>query len=911
MGDLGSSRHIRRTFLNRMRHGYKLSDDQKRLILTVKTAPWSVNRNNKNVIFTTADRITNFTFTVLKDSERNEILKAMINDPKTISMNAHTFLDKVHREGYLGITRRYIHYFLKNHPFSINVRMNQAIHNKPITKSFRPEYPFQHWQMDLIIMGTYNKNKELKELKGNKGYKYILVIIDIFTKFIYLYPLKKKEGIDVASILSRVFLSGDIPDTLQSDNGSEFRNATVHGLCQEFKIKQLFSESYSPQTQGFVENKNKQIKQVLNTFFIKYDTMQWFDILDRVAYSINNSKHFVTGYTPLQLHRGRDPGVRFHITFDENTSLENMNTVANLEYNEVHDSELEKHFSQTNSLYNKRVLHVSNVLKSEAIKREMIQDKEPDIKIGSIVKVKTYVKTNTDDIQGIILKIGQMEIQNPITYREEGKKQFLDTTAIKKSQVSKVLLNKEKFYKNKIFIVMSELKNTENSKRYTLQEYQTENKVYRKLANQTDMVDRLGLPLVWSEYFMKSHLIVLNPQEFNSFINQKQQRPEFLHFEGHLFKEPKKTKTTIQTEKTNNNQVKRIIIPGDGNCMFSAVIEGLNRVDRLPVTSHRKKINTAFDLRQEVVRLIYEECSRNSNVNNFLARLNASNYRNGNRTYQTCEEYKNYMQQDKAWGGNIELSEIRTILRNNNINLLVYILDNDTIKIQDGISNGEPNMNKPFVRLLYVGNNHYDTLLFSESDNKTNNVNDNKTNNVNNNKTNNVNNKTVPFNCTIQSLLNTGEYTQYIQFNKKNHKKKSLAQLGIKEATMIMLKNWKDHVNGGTGKHIYQFKVNKLDESTYRTGALLGQTKPKLYELQLTGKILDKQSGQLKQISHQEAGFPTRTEFDNYKIKYVLEPRMYLPEQKRRNQKIPVESWYFYDEDEIVQACIKKKSTNT
>ena len=94
----------------------------------------------------------------------------MLNDPKTISMNAHTFLDKVHREGYLGITRRYIHYFIKNHPSSINVRMNQATQNKPVTKSFRPEYPFQHWQMDLITMGTYNKKKELKELKGNKGY---------------------------------------------------------------------------------------------------------------------------------------------------------------------------------------------------------------------------------------------------------------------------------------------------------------------------------------------------------------------------------------------------------------------------------------------------------------------------------------------------------------------------------------------------------------------------------------------------------------------------------------------------------------------------------------------------------------------------------------------------------------------
>ena len=105
--------------------------------------------------------------------------------------------------------------------------------------------------------------------------------------------------------------------------------------------------------------------------------------------------------------------------------------------------------------------------------------------------------------------------------------------------------------------------------------------------------------------------------------------------------------------------------------------------------------------------------------------------------YQTCEEYRNYMQQDKSWGGNIELSEIYDILRNNN-NLLVYILDNDTIKIQDGFLNDEPNMNKPFVRLLYVGNNHYDTLIFSESDNK---VNNNKPGNNANNKTgNNINN---------------------------------------------------------------------------------------------------------------------------------------------------------------------------
>ena len=72
-------------------------------------------------------------------------------------------------------------------------------------------------------------------------------------------------------------------------------------------------------------------------------------------------------------------------------------------------------------------------------------------------------------------------------------------------------------------MVTSELKNTENSKRYTLKQYNSNGTngdiVYRKLAQQ---------PFTWTEYFHKSHMIVLNPQEFNRFTNQEQPRPDFL-----------------------------------------------------------------------------------------------------------------------------------------------------------------------------------------------------------------------------------------------------------------------------------------------------------------------------------------------------------------------------------------------
>ena len=139
-----------------------------------------------------------------------------------------------------------------------------------------------------------------------------------------------------------------------------------------------------------------------------------------------------------------------------------------------------------------------------------------------------------------------------------------------------------------------------------------------------------------------------------------------------------------------------------------------------------------------------------------------------------------------------------------------------------------------------------------------------------------------------------------------------MKDLGIKDQTMIMFKYWEDNANNG-GKHIFQFKVNKLEPTRYRTGITFGPVPP-MYELQFTGKILDKQTGRLKETNYKEAGFPTENEFQKwkdgkpgFKLKHQLQPENYLPEENRQDSTIPVLSWYFWDEDSIVQACIKKR----
>lgn len=706
-------------FVKRFESGYTLNEQQE-IVLITKQAPWNVNRNNKVVLFETTKN--SYVFKVIPESGRDKILDTFIVDPKSVSLNAHTLFDKIFRQGYLGISRRYIHTYLTKNPRALNIRMNKADLSKQTVKSFRPEYPFQHWQMDLI---DYNKL-----FRDNKGFRYILVIIDIFTKFVYLYPLKHK-GVDggnndVPYILNKLFLSGDVPDILHSDQGTEFRNRAVHEVCVEFNVRQIFGKPYSPQTQGFVENKNKQIKSLINSYFIQYGKPVWYSILDRIAYTINNSKHFVTGYTPMQLHRGRDVNKQYTLRSDNSE-------YANIEFE--FDSELQRNYKIKNEeLYNRRVNHVSNVLKSEATKRELAERNQPEIRVGTVVRIATYTKSPSDKkIVGVLIKIGERVVTNPLKYTtDKVSRQLADLKARSWTMFSKTILNTRKFYPQ-IFRVHG-VHRVDNTIRYTLVQYDTDERVYLKVANDVQtLTDIHPLERVWDERFKRSHLMVLNPLEFNKYANiPTAPRPNHLSMIHVDYLNPNNNNNGIGPNNKNNgtgpnnnngigpnnnnnnngsghtnldnltyenSPIEVVMVAGDGNCMFRAAVKGVDLIGRRIVHDTHKR------LREEVVRRNYEECVRNPS--HFLSVLNMSN--NGRKGYQDCDAYRNYMSKAGTWGGNTELLQIRNILREHDIGLQVFEVnrDNNVFKIPDFDAEWEGNM---LVRLLRVNQNHYNVI---------------------------------------------------------------------------------------------------------------------------------------------------------------------------------------------------------
>ena len=443
------------------------------------------------------DSVTNdydLIYTIIKDSDKLKILSEINSDPATSALGLHSLLDKVLQQQYLGISRSDVDKYLKN-----NKNLKQVLNKneKPIISSFRPRYTMQHWQMDLIIL---NKDDIKRE---NDDYAYIFVIIDIFSKFIYVYPLKTKSKEIISKWLLKLFLSGDIPHILHSDNAKEFRDLDV---CKQFNVIQRYGANYSPQTQGFVENKNKHIKKLLTFYLIKYNTLRYYDILDRIAFSINNTKHNVTGYTPMHVHRGR--GI-----FVQNEYLESNIEMAETIILPEEKNEYDTYIENISNLQMNITNIVKNKIEITANKREQFQkNKTNELSVFDLVKIVTYVEDN-DDILPLFIEFYNSrstafeKVIHPLKIKKTNELGMISYEHLNVYKPYKItLFNKLQLRTNKFYQDIYEIyaKIRKNNRTYykvrTLGHDNSEKEIIRTLKSTPDVPE-------WVELFDINHLI--------------------------------------------------------------------------------------------------------------------------------------------------------------------------------------------------------------------------------------------------------------------------------------------------------------------------------------------------------------------------------------------------------------------
>ena len=132
--------------------------------------------------------------------------------------------------------------------------------------------------------------------KPSNGYKYVLMIIDTFTRKLFAKPLRNKTAELVGQAIQNIFTENNIqPKVIQTDNGNEFNDINIENA------KQIKSNSYTPQNQGIVERANQTIKRMIYKYIKLTGKSNWPFILQELIDNYNDSYHKSIKSSPNKL----------------------------------------------------------------------------------------------------------------------------------------------------------------------------------------------------------------------------------------------------------------------------------------------------------------------------------------------------------------------------------------------------------------------------------------------------------------------------------------------------------------------------------------------------------------------------------------------------------------------------------
>jgi len=165
------------------------------------------------------------------------------------------------------------------------------------------------WQADLVEMQPYSRE--------NQGIRYLLTVIDVFSKYAWAIPVKRKTGEDVATAMKSVLKKGRVPQNLQVDRGKEFYNTNFQNLMEKYRIN-MYS-TYSNLKASIYERFNRTLKNNMWKKFSLRGNYKWLDILPRLIEAYNNRRHQTTGMKPTEAVVNED-AVRRKFAYDKQRS---------------------------------------------------------------------------------------------------------------------------------------------------------------------------------------------------------------------------------------------------------------------------------------------------------------------------------------------------------------------------------------------------------------------------------------------------------------------------------------------------------------------------------------------------------------------------------------------------------------
>ena len=177
--------------------------------------------------------------------------------------------------------------------------------------------------------------------ENNRGYRYILVIIDNFSKFGWAIPLKNKNAQTITDSFEKILISSKRrPNLIESDRGKQFNNKIFQDFLNKNNIK-VYSRNTS--LGGvYAERFNRTMRDLLKKPVFEKGDGKWIDILQAITKQYNNRVHNSTKLSPKDASLKKNEGYVYKILLDKRKKLKAKFQINDL----VRTADLKKTFSK-------------------------------------------------------------------------------------------------------------------------------------------------------------------------------------------------------------------------------------------------------------------------------------------------------------------------------------------------------------------------------------------------------------------------------------------------------------------------------------------------------------------------------------------------------------------------------------
>jgi len=269
-------------------------------------------------------------------------------------------------------------------------------------KEFNPFYVYranEMWQADLMYLPDYKRESQ--------GYKYLLCVLDVFSRKLFIRKLKKKDTNTIVEKFDSIHKEINVtPEKIVVDKGTEFKSEIFQQYCDFYGVKLIFT--YNETKAAHVERAQRSFQNILYRMMEEHQSKDFLKFLGDTLHIYNNRKNRITGMSPNNAFMEKNHNsVSFNLSKFYSGKKKSQKTPRFKKGDYVRIRENKQAFSRGyHPHFTEEIFKIKNVLVNLPNPRYIITDYtgSEEIKGSFYEKEITLVNLNTFKIEKILKK---------------------------------------------------------------------------------------------------------------------------------------------------------------------------------------------------------------------------------------------------------------------------------------------------------------------------------------------------------------------------------------------------------------------------------------------------------------------------------------------------------------------------